>query len=505
MSDLLRERAPPPSVARLVFIRDTDDDDDYNARDARASTSATTHRGRADDARRCTTRFGRGRHRASLVANAPPRETTRDVLARSIDDDDDVDARADAYVPKWWTSMSSSDASDGADATTTTTKSKKRTAPSRSNAALALSTTHVLSGDVNAACRRAYTQVLSDADPSAPVFDVVADVERRFGDASSSRCHATASATTLGGERATFEVGSAFRTARGVEFTQQMKTRLDAGALRAMVPAKVTIAASWPSSLKAYDAFAAMHGADEDDRSGTPATATATACDATTHAREAITPTATGAEATTTHGARESRTSTTKLTYAYEFATNSPRATLTTHSKPGKRRDDADDRVTATTPTTTSALEQVLSTIEVQTRVSSDVFRTHAARAQCRARFGSTTTAKATTKANVNTKGVVATNIELELERDIAARTKMTTSMSFPSRACALTVRRGESSLEAKVTSKDAAFGARHRRGKRLDVRFGVKRTRAASAVSEAKTHAFVAVAFAFAFAADAP
>ena len=77
----------------------------------------------------------------------------------------------------------------------------------------------------------------------------------------------------------------------------------------------------------------------------------------------------------------------------------------------------------------------------------------------------------------------------------------MTTSMSFPSRACALTVRRGKSSLEAKVTSKDVAFGARHRRGKRLDFRFGVKRT---SAVSEAKTHAFVAVAFAFAFAADA-
>ena len=84
-------RAPPAPVAPLVFIHDTERDDDARRKNATKRC--------ANDARRATTRLGRGRHRASLVANAPPRERSSglDDVALSLDD---IDARADAYAGK---------------------------------------------------------------------------------------------------------------------------------------------------------------------------------------------------------------------------------------------------------------------------------------------------------------------------------------------------------------------------------------------------------------------
>ena len=84
-------RAPPAPVAPLVFIHDTERDDDARRKNATKRC--------ANDVRRATTRLGRGRHRASLVANAPPRERSSglDDVALSLDD---IDARADAYAGK---------------------------------------------------------------------------------------------------------------------------------------------------------------------------------------------------------------------------------------------------------------------------------------------------------------------------------------------------------------------------------------------------------------------
>ena len=476
-------RAPPAPVAPLVFIHDTerDDDDDNDARRKNATKRC------ANDARRATTRLGRGRHRASLVANAPPRERSSalDDVALSLDD---IDARADAYVPKWWTAASAS-ASAQASGESGGHKSKQ---PSRSNAALAFTTTHVFSGDVNAACRRAYLQVLSDADPCSPVVDAVVDVERRFSDFGS--CHATVAATTLSAERATMELGSSFRDARGVEFTQQMKMRLDDGFVRAMVPTKATITVS-SSSVQTYDAFAAMHKIEDDDKSRVGAsTGTTKAASTSSGDVPCVDDVSTARAGVETPREPRPRTSTSKFTYAYDFGSHSPRATLTTSSKPGKSYSEKGNGASASAIT----LANILSTTEVLTRVSSDVLRTHAARAQWRAKIASGTSAKATTKTSV-TKGTVSASVDLELTHDITRESKLTTSISFPSKACGLKMAAAfgaASALEAKLTSKEAVFGARHRRGRGLDFRFGVKRTFAGTKM-DGKMDTFVAVAFA--------
>ena len=472
-------RAPPAPVAPLVFIHDTERDDDARRKNATKRC--------ANDVRRATTRLGRGRHRASLVANAPPRERSSglDDVALSLDD---IDARADAYVPKWWTAASASAAASGESG------GHKSKQPSRSNAALAFTTTHVFSGDVNAACRRAYLQVLSDADPCSPVVDAVVDVERRFGDFGS--CHATVAATTLSAERATMELGSSFRDARGVEFTQQMKMRLDEGFVRAMIPTKATITvSSSSSSLQTYDAFAAMHKIEDDDKSRVGASTGTTKIVPTLssdvpHVDDLPTARA-GVE---TPREPRPRTSTAKFTYAYDFGNNSPRATLTTSSKPGKSYSEKGDGASASAIT----LANILSTVEVLTRVSSDVLGTHAARAQWRAKIASGTSAKATTKTSV-TKGTVSASVDLELTHDITRESKLTTSISFPSKVCGLKMAAAfgaASALEAKLTSKEAVFGARHRRGRGLDFRFGVKRTFVGTKM-DGKMDTFVAVAFA--------
>ena len=478
-------RAPPAPVAPLVFIHDTerDDDDDDDARRKNATKRC------ASDARRATTRLGRGRHRASLVANAPPRERSSglDDVALSLDD---IDARADAYVPKWWTAASAS-ASAQASGESGGHKSKQ---PSRSNAALAFTTTHVFSGDVNAACRRAYLQVLSDADPCSPVVDAVVDVERRFSDFGS--CHATVAATTLSAERATMELGSSFRDARGVEFTQQMKMRLDDGFVRAMVPTKATITvSSSSSSVQTYDAFAAMHKIEDDDKSRVGAsTGTTKAASTSSGDVPRVDGVSTARAGVETPREPRPRTSTSKFTYAYDFGSHSPRATLTTSSKPGKSYSEKGNGASASAIT----LANILSTVEVLTRVSSDVLRTHAARAQWRAKIASGTSAKATTKTSV-TKGTVSASVDLELTHDITRESKLTTSISFPSKACGLKMAAAfgaASALEAKLTSKEAVFGARHHRGRGLDFRFGVKQTFAGTKM-DGKMDTFVAVAFA--------
>ena len=478
-------RAPPAPVAPLVFIHDTerDDDDDDDARRKNATKRC------ANDARRATTRLGRGRHRASLVANAPPRERSSalDDVALSLDD---IDARADAYVPKWWTAASASAAAQ-ASGESGGHKSKQ---PSRSNAALAFTTTHVFSGDVNAACRRAYLQVLSDADPCSPVVDAVVDVERRFSDFGS--CHATVAATTLSAERATMELGSSFRDARGVEFTQQMKMRLDDGFVRAMVPTKATITvSSSSSSVQTYDAFAAMHKIEDDDKSRVGAsTGTTKAASTSSGDVPRVDGVSTARAGVETPREPRPRTSTSKFTYAYDFGSHSPRATLTTSSKPGKSYSEKGNGASASAIT----LAKILSTTEVLTRVSSDVLRTHAARAQWREKLASGTSSKATTKTSV-TKGTVSASVDLELTHDITRESKLTTSMSVPSKACGLKMAAAfgaASALEAKLTSKEAVFGARHRRGRGLDFRFGVKRTFAGTKMY-GKMDTFVAVAFA--------
>ena len=483
MSDVELERggsrAPPAPVAPLVFIHDTERDEDARRKNATKRC--------ANDARRATTRLGRGRHRASLVANAPPRERSSglDDVALSLDD---IDARADAYVPKWWTAASASAAASGESG------GHKSKQPSRSNAALAFTTTHVFSGDVNAACRRAYLQVLSDADPCSPVVDAVVDVERRFGDFGS--CHATVAATTLSAERATMELGSSFRDARGVEFTQQMKMRLDEGFVRAMIPTKATITvSSSSSSLQTYDAFAAMHKIEDDDKSRVGAsTGTTKAASTSSGDVPRVDGVSTARAGVETPREPRPRTSTAKFTYAYDFGNNSPRATLTTSSKPGKSYSEKGNGASASAIT----LAKILSTTEVLTRVSSDVLRTHAARAQWRAKIASGTSAKATTKTSV-TKGTVSASVDLELTHDITRESKLTTSISFPSKACGLKMAAAfgaASALEAKLTSKEAVFGARHRRGRGLDFRFGVKRTFAGTKM-DGKMDTFVAVAFA--------
>ena len=474
-------RAPPAPVAPLVFIHDTERDEDARRKNATKRC--------ANDARRATTRLGRGRHRASLVANAPPRERSSalDDVALSLDD---IDARADAYVPKWWTAASASAAAQ-ASGESGGHKSKQ---PSRSNAALAFTTTHVFSGDVNAACRRAYLQVLSDADPCSPVVDAVVDVERRFSDFGS--CHATVAATTLSAERATMELGSSFRDARGVEFTQQMKMRLDDGFVRAMVPTKATITvSSSSSSVQTYDAFAAMHKIEDDDKSRVGAsTGTTKAASTSSGDVPRVDGVSTARAGVETPREPRPRTSTSKFTYAYDFGSHSPRATLTTSSKPGKSYSEKGNGASASAIT----LAKILSTTEVLTRVSSDVLRTHAARAQWRAKIASGTSAKATTKTSV-TKGTVSASVDLELTHDITRESKLTTSISFPSKACGLKMAAAfgaASALEAKLTSKEAVFGARHRRGRGLDFRFGVKRTFAGTKM-DGKMDTFVAVAFA--------
>ena len=484
MSDVELAREPPR--APLVFIYDTERDDD-NDDDARCKN--VTKRC-ANDARRATTRLGRGRHRATLVANAPPRERSSglDDVALSLDD---IDARADAYVPKWWTAASAS-ASATASGESGGHKSKQ---PSRSNAALAFTTTHVFSGDVNAACRRAYLQVLSDADPCSPVVDAVVDVERRFSDFGS--CHATVAATTLSAERATMELGSSFRDARGVEFTQQMKMRLDGGLVRAMVPTKATITvSSSSSSLQTYDAFVAMHKIEDDDKSRVGAsTGTTKAVSTLSGDVPRVDDVPTARAGVETPREPRPRTSTSKFTYAYDFGNNSPRATLTMSSKPGKSYSEKGDGASASAIT----LANILSTVEVLTRVSSDVLkRTHAARTQWRAKIASGTSAKATTKASV-TKGTVSASVDFELMHDITRESKLTTSISFPSKVCGLKMAAAfgsASALEAKLTSKEAVFGARHHRGRGLDFRFGVKRTFAGTKM-DGKMDTFVAVAFA--------
>ena len=474
-------RAPPAPVAPLVFIHDTERDEDARRKNATKRC--------ANDARRATTRLGRGRHRASLVANAPPRERSSglDDVALSLDD---IDARADAYVPKWWTAASASAAAQ-ASGESGGHKSKQ---PSRSNAALAFTTTHVFSGDVNAACRRAYLQVLSDADPCSPVVDAVVDVERRFSDFGS--CHATVAATTLSAERATMELGSSFRDARGVEFTQQMKMRLDDGFVRAMVPTKATITvSSSSSSVQTYDAFAAMHKIEDDDKSRVGAsTGTTKAASTSSGDVPRVDGVSTARAGVETPREPRPRTSTSKFTYAYDFGSHSPRATLTTSSKPGKSYSEKGNGASASAIT----LAKILSTTEVLTRVSSDVLRTHAARAQWRAKIASGTSAKATTKTSV-TKGTVSASVDLELTHDITRESKLTTSISFPSKACGLKMAAAfgaASALEAKLTSKEAVFGARHRRGRGLDFRFGVKRTFVGTKM-DGKMDTFVAVAFA--------
>jgi hypothetical protein len=303
-------------------------------------------------------------------------------------------------------------------------------------------------------------------------------------------------ATTLSAERATMELGSSFRDARGVEFTQQMKMRLDDGFVRAMVPTKATITvSSSSSSVQTYDAFAAMHKIEDDDKSRVGAsTGTTKAASTSSGDVPRVDGVSTARAGVETPREPRPRTSTSKFMYAYDFGSHSPRATLTTSSKPGKSYSEKGNGASASAIT----LANILSTTEVLTRVSSDVLRTHAARAQWRAKIASGTSAKATTKTSV-TKGTVSASVDLELTHDITRESKLTTSISFPSKACGLKMAAAfgaASALEAKLTSKEAVFGARHRRGRGLDFRFGVKRTFAGTKM-DGKMDTFVAVAFA--------
>ena len=278
-----------------------------------------------------TPRARLGRHRARVST----REETREIHSHARAGPwDRGPGRADRGVPRWASGGGGGGDDDDDDAR----EGESRGGKSRkSRAALTVTTTHDLGRG-----RRCVTQTWSDVedgdDPRDARWDARWDAERRTGDEDEvgTTFHATVNAHTVTRE-VMVELGSAHEEFGGrCEVRQDATARVGAG----RVSAKAT---SWSvgTPSRAYDAFRALHGEDDDDGSSVKT--------ARERARERAT----------------TREASGKFRWTYDAEERASRAVVTAQSKPPSKTSEPPE----------GAFDSIGRTLDVQFRATSDARR----------------------------------------------------------------------------------------------------------------------------------
>ena len=414
-----------------------------------------------------TPRARLGRHRARVST----REETREIHSHARAGPwDRGPGRADRGVPRWASGGGGGGDADDDDAR----EGESRGGKSRkSRAALTVTTTHDLGRG-----RRCVTQTWSDVedgdDPRDARWDARWDAERRTGDEDEvgTTFHATVNAHTVTRE-VMVELGSAHEEFGGrCEVRQDATARVGAG----RVSAKAT---SWSvgTPSRAYDAFRALHGEDDDDGSSVKT--------ARERARERAT----------------TREASGKFRWTYDAEERASRAVVTARSKPPSKTSEPPE----------GAFDSIGRTLDVQFRATSDARKPMAARVTARASPSPDVRAKLVARGEMFPRSV-ALDVELaharaDAERGITRKTTLRASIPLGKCSAKLSRERADGcALFAVALARDECVADVRCRflHRRLELRAGVKVPCALFAggtprrgKAERAPDAFVAVGFA--------